>query len=350
MGYHIVLTRATDFETIKQQAAAGERPRHAMWALSQKLDATFHMPNDETILPIDRMRSRLIGEPALWALARRLSEQLTSQDVVYCTGEAIGIPLATLCANRLDRPRIVVFIHGIHRPRARTSLFLFQSAQHIDLFITNCQSQINVLRQFIKVPDSKIVFLAEQTDTQFFTPGVPSPGKRRPTIVSVGLERRDYRLLARATADLDVDVRISGFSADIRPLNRSFPRTLPANMQQSFYSWTDLVQLYRDADLMVLPLFETPETSGVTTLMEAMACACPIIASRTQGLADYLKHSNAIVSVEPGDLQQLRQAIVQGLAQPGELKAQAGCAYQLAQKEYNSERHVEVLATQLVLV
>jgi glycosyltransferase involved in cell wall biosynthesis len=350
MSYHIVLTRSIDFETIEQQATAGERPRHVMWALSQKLDATYHAPQAETILPIDRVRSRLIGEPALWALARRLSEQLTSQDVVYCTGEAIGIPLATLCANRPDRPRIVVFIHGIHRPRARASLLLFQSAQHIDLFITNCQSQIDVLRQFAKVPESKILFLAEQTDTQFFTPGTPSPGKSRPLIVSVGLERRDYRLLARAIADLDVDVRISGFSADVRPSGRSFPRTMPANMQQDFYSWTDLVQLYRDADLMVLPLFETPETSGVTTLMEAMACACPIIASRTQGLADYLKHSTAIVSVEPGNLQQLRAAIVQGLAQPRELKTQANRAYELAQKEYNSERHVEVLATQLVLV
>ncbi len=350
MGYHIALTRAIDFERIEQEAAAGQSPRHSMWALSQRLDATLHMPIEEAILPIDQLRSRLIGEPALWALARRLSEQLTANDVVYCTGEAIGIPLAALCSHRIDRPKIVVFINGIHRPRARTSLILFQSARYIDLFVTNCQAQIDVLQNFLKVPSSKIIFLSEQTDTQFFTPGAPSPEKRRPTIVSVGLERRDYRILARATADLEVDVRISGFSRDVRPLRRSFPQTMPTNMNQRFYAWKDLVQLYRDADMVVVSLFETQETSGVTTLMEAMSCGCPVIASRTRGLQDYLNHPEAIAIVEPGNLPQLRQAILYWLEHPQSAKAQAERGYQLAQKYYTSERYIEVLAAQLVLV
>ena len=51
-------------------------------------------------------------------------------------------------------------------------------------------------------------------------------------IVSVGLEQRDYRTLAAATADMDVDVKISGFSEDAEVLQRSFPDVLPANMSR----------------------------------------------------------------------------------------------------------------------
>ncbi|MEM5838768.1 hypothetical protein AAHH59_10735, partial [Pediococcus acidilactici] len=56
--------------------------------------------------------------------------------------------------------------------------------------------------------------LPDQTDTIFFRPSPASLDKPRPVIASVGLEKRDYRTLAAATSDLDVDVKISGFSRD----------------------------------------------------------------------------------------------------------------------------------------
>ena len=82
--------------------------------------------------------------------------------------------------------------------------------------------------------------LLEQTDTQFFTPRPVSGEKKRQTVVSVGLEKRDYRLLAAATADLNVDVKISGFSKDAKALSQAFPDTMPENMSRKFYSWPDL--------------------------------------------------------------------------------------------------------------
>jgi hypothetical protein len=71
--------------------------------------------------------------------------------------------------------------------------------------------QADFLRSYLAIPESRILVLLEQTDTQFFTPGPVSGEKKRQTVVSVGLEKRDYRLLAAATADLDVEVKISVF-------------------------------------------------------------------------------------------------------------------------------------------
>jgi hypothetical protein len=93
--------------------------------------------------------------------------------------------------------------------------------------MVNARPQTDFLRSYLAIPESPILVLLKQTDTQFFTPGTVSGEKKRQTVVSVGLENRDYRLLAAATADLDVDVKISGFSKDAKALSQAFLDTMP---------------------------------------------------------------------------------------------------------------------------
>ncbi len=347
MKYHLALGRKWDLEGISHEAQAGKRPRHTMWALSQQLGATIHEPGSDPVLPIDRMRAKIIGQPEHWALARRLSSQLTSDDLIYCTGEDVGIPIATLCGAHPNRPKIATFIHTINRPRGWMALKLFRIADRIDLFVSGVYPQADFLRRYLKLPSNRLCMLTEQTDTTFFTPGLASPDKRRPIIASVGLEKRDYRTLAEVTCDLDVDVKISGFSQDVRALAQSFPKVMPDNMSCRFYEWPELVQLYRDADLVVVSLLETKDSAGITALLEAMSCRRPVVATRTQGLAEYLTTPGAVTSVYPKDAAGLRQAIVRLLNNPQEAEAQAQQGYELVLKQYSSEQFVEALATRL---
>jgi glycosyltransferase involved in cell wall biosynthesis len=350
VNYHLALGRPTDLESIASDAIAGICPRHVMWAFSQRLGATVHQPGAEPVLPLDRIRSKIAGRPEHWALARALSEQLTSDDLIYCTSEDAGIPVAALCGAKPNRPKIVVFIHNIDRPRGRVALKLFRLAERTDLFVTNARPQFDFLRRYLRLPESRIHTLPEQTDTTFFTPGPPSPDKRRPVIASAGLEMRDYRTLAEATQDLDLDVKISGFSRDARASARAFPKTLPANMSRRFYSWPELVQLYRDADAVAVSLTDSKFCAGLTTLLEAMACRRPVVVTRTRGLADYLATPGTVTTVNPGDPACLRQAIVNLLNNPQEAQAQAQRGYELTVKLHNSERYVEALTAQLALL
>jgi glycosyltransferase involved in cell wall biosynthesis len=157
----------------------------------------------------------------------------------------------------------------------------------------------------------------------------------------VGLEKRDYRILAKATSDLNLDVKISGFSQDVRALAKSFPPVLPANMSRRYYEWTELVQLYRDANIVVVSLFESIDSAGVTTLLEAMSCGRPVISTRTKGLADYLQMPETVITIKPGDLAGLRQAIDHLLNNPQIAEKQGKQAYELATADHNSEKHVE---------
>lgn len=347
MKYHLALGRQWNLESIARDARAGKRPGHAMWALSQRLGAAIHEPGADPVLPVDRMRARIMGRPEHWALARRLSSQLTSDDLIYCTGEDVGIPIATLCGAKPDRPKVVVFIHTLTRPRGLLALKLFNCLERIDLFVTNVRPQADFLRSYLGVPSDRIYMLPEQTDTTFFTPGPADANKRRPIIASVGLEKRDYRILAEVTQDLDVDVKISGFSQDVRALARSFPKIMPDNMSCRFYEWHELVQLYRDADLVVVSLLKTKDSAGITTLLEAMSCRRPVVATRTEGLMDYLQTPGTVTSVNPYDPVGLRRAIVSLLNNPQQAEAQAQRGYELVLKQYNCEQFIDLLATRL---
>jgi hypothetical protein len=343
--YHLAFGRSLDLEAYAVDAQRGLRPGHVMRDLRLEIVATTYGPSADRILPIDRARATLICTPAQWALARQLAERLGPDDVVYCNGEDIGIPLAALCKGRADRPRMAIFFHSANRPRVRAMLRLFGLRKAIDVFVSNTTPQFEQLRQSVgNLPQQRWCYLPEQTDTDFFSPGPPTPGKRRPMIASVGLEKRDYRILAQVTADRHLDVRISGFSSDVRPLRKSFPDVMPTNMKRGFYEWPDLVQLYRDADIVVISLFESLDSAGITTLMEAMACGRPIICTRTQGLADYLGDNDVVATVEPGDVVGLDAAIGRLLADPQAALQMGERARARAVRGHSSRPYVEALA------
>ena len=347
MNYHLALGKLWDFAAFDRDARAAKGPRHVLWTLAQRLGAEVHMPGGDPIRPFDKVRAKIAGGPRHWAMARKLAGRLDGDDLVYCSGEDVGIPVAALCGARRDRPKIVVYFHNITRARGRAALRLFRVADRIDLFVTGAPMQADFLRGKLHLSEDRFFFLTEQTDTRFFTPGPASAEKRRPIIASAGLERRDYRTLAEATRNLDVDVRVTGYSKDAAVMARAFPETLPANMSVRYYEWPELVQLYRDADLVAISLFENKYTGGINTFMEAMSCRRPVIVTRTEGLRDYVETPGIVTTVEPGDPAGLRKAIVHLLEHPEEAKAQAQRGYEIALERHNSERWVEEFSTRL---
>ncbi|MEG4328217.1 hypothetical protein [Microcoleus sp. herbarium5] len=187
MKYHLALGRKIDLDGIDRDAKLGKCPRHVLRTLRDRLNATVHAPDGETISLSDKLRSKISSKPEHWAAARKLSKQVSSDDVIFCNGGDIGVPVAAVCGQLPDRPKIVVFFHNIDRPRGRLALKLFGLADKIDVFIVNARPQINFLRSYLAILESRILVLLEQTDTQFFTPGPASGEKKRQTVVSVGL-------------------------------------------------------------------------------------------------------------------------------------------------------------------
>lgn len=351
MKYHILLSRHFDLERFEQEALMDKSPRHTLRTLSQKLNAIVHDPSEymACVTTSDRILSKLTGgsQPQHWAMARTLAPKLTGDDIVFCIGEDSGYPIAAMCESQ-DRPKIAVLIHNANRPRSRLAMKLFKLAHRIDLFMTNTASKADFLRQYLNIPSQRVYLLDEQTDTLFFTPGPQSGNKKRPIVGSGGLEQRDYQTLAKATQDMDVDVKVCAVSPTAQTYSDTFPEVLPQNMTCDYYDWRGLRQLYRDSDVVVISLKPHNFQAGFATLFEAMACRRPVVMTRTPGLAEKFADAGVILGVEPGDAIGMEKAIIYLLEHPNEAEAIAQRGYELVQQYYNSEQYVKILTEKLI--
>jgi glycosyltransferase involved in cell wall biosynthesis len=347
MRYHIALNSNCDLEEIVNKAKAGKRPLHVMWDISQILGAKIHQSESVQVLLIDKILAKIIGEPSDWALARQLSLQLNEEDIIFCNGEQLGIPIATLCYSLPRRPKIITLVNNLNRPRGRLVLKLLNIKDKIDLFLTCTNSQVEFLRNYLHLPENRIHHICSQPaiDTSFFTPGEASYKKIRPLIASGGLEKRDYLTLANALQNLDVDVKVCAFSPNASKLKSSFPKVMPSNMSCDFYEMHDLVQLYRDSDLVVLSLLENNYEAGLTTLFEAMACQRPVIVTRSSqtGIINQLIDSGIVTGVNLGDSVDLQEAVIKILNDSERAKQQVEQGYEMILKQFNHNSYIQEL-------
>ena len=318
----------------------------AISMLAKELDATMHAPSDGPLTFLDSLFAKLAGPRQLWAMARKISRQVTARDVVFCGTEAGGLQVGSVCSGLSAKPRLGMFVHNLDRPRGRLALKLFGIRRNTELLLACSDVQTTFLRRFLGVNESQVKFVWDHTDIAFFSPGPASTTKKRPLIVSVGLEQRDYQTLAAATHDMDVDVKISGFSEDAAVLRRTFPSEMPGNMSRKFYEWQDLVQLYRDADVVVVSVHENKYAAGVQSLMEGMACGRPVVATATTGLKGYLQ-DDVVLRFPPGDAQALRAAIERTLNDPVAAGERARRGLQLAHERHSIDRYVAQIADEL---
>lgn len=368
---HIALSKPLNFPSILAEAEADRAPSHILLNLAQRLPVTFHIPGapplfadpahpprmphclaPETPLPAptlsDKLHGRLFPTPALWAHARQILASTSPTDTIYCTGEDIGLPLATLAKKLKNPPKITTFIHNLNRPRAKALLALHHPLKHIHTFFSNTPLQLDFLRSK-KIPQNRLLLLPEQIDTHFFRP--PAPDTRHPTpdtplLVSVGLEQRDYKTLATATHDLPIHVKISGFSKDARAMANAFPDPLPQNMTRQFYDWPALRDLYHHATLVIVPLFSNRYCAGLTAFLEAAACNVPTIITATPGLTPLLPQ-NACLTVPPHNPEALRTAIQSLLENPQRAAALATNAHTWLHAEHTPTHFLNTLLPHL---
>ena len=343
MKYHIILTKEAAERIKKESTRRNNVPRSDLKLLANNLNASLIEQKACQVKSIDRVCAKLAGTAENWAYARFLTSQLNPNDVVFCPGEEIGIPLVAAFSFYQKRPKIVIWFHRITGLRTRIVLKLLNIAKFTDLAVVNTRPNQKFLQEYLKFTDERVFFLRHSIDSSYFTAKTGLSPKNRPLIISVGLEQRDYRPLAQATAALDVDVKVAGFSQFFSRQAKAFPKVMPSNMTNKKYQLPELLQLYHDADIAVICLKENDGAAGITALLEAMSCKKPVICMRTRGLAEYLTDEKAVITVEPGDAAGLQRAILYLLNNPEEAKIRAERAYKIIQEKHNLVSQVEQL-------
>jgi glycosyltransferase involved in cell wall biosynthesis len=292
--------------------------------------------------------------------------------IVFADGEHVGIPLAIALAARGRRStRLLILGHFVDKRWKMALLWLATRLTPEGTLILHSNSQAARVKRVLSRGWEAVV-LPYQVDTEFWrAEGCATVRDRVPLIVSAGSENRDYQTLVEAVRGLDVRVRIAAGSHWAR--TNATASELPANVEfiRETLSFMELRALYAEADVVVVPLLEGTNQAGVTTILEAMSMARPVVVSATEGqrevvtgpfvtsageapdlTADRGPHRFGLdangedsgLYVPPGDAGALRAAIIRLLAEPERAARMAASAREEAVSHFRVEQFADRFA------
>lgn len=242
---------------------------------------------------------------------------LRSSDVVYCHTEHEYLAAALVLLPWRNRPLLVgqtiwLFDSWEAQPRWRRRLCKTLLGR-VDLMIANARPNLESGRRLSA--RSEHVYLPFGS-SRAFDHVTRSPG--RPDVLSVGNDRaRDWDTFADAMGTLpNLTARVA-----------SKARVLVGGHDVSRPTRTvaELRELYGGATLLVAAVKENSYASGITAILEAVACRTPVIATRTGGLDEYFDDSE-VTFVRPGSAVELAQAVEAVRADPQGAAERAGRA------------------------
>jgi glycosyltransferase involved in cell wall biosynthesis len=218
-------------------------------------------------------------------------------DVILTDGEHIGIPLALLMKVFGSRVAHVTIGHRLSASKKRPFFRWLRVHSHISRIALHSRRQYELAIDELGLPSDKLALLPYQADTNFWTPQVV-PEERM--ICSAGLEFRDYPTLVKAVEGLDVKVVIGAASHWSKRRNTAADAQPAANVQVDRFDYFALRDLYSRAAIVVVPLDDVDFQAGITTILEAMAMAKPVVVTHSIGQTDVVEDRRQITrGVQP---------------------------------------------------
>jgi glycosyltransferase involved in cell wall biosynthesis len=228
-------------------------------------------------------------------------------DTLLCWDERVGVP-AALSARPGKEPRIATGVIWLTDRRSPSATRLAREGLKKAYRVWAASSaQLPVLERRFGVHKSRLAHLLFGVDDEFFFPSTPETSSGVPTVCSAGNDRdRDYPTLFRAFADVNrthPDARLN--------VATRWPLVIDPRMGTLLgeLSHTRLRSEYQSSDVVVIPTRPNLHVSGITAILEAMACGKPVIASDTAGMRDYVTHRENGLLVPPSDPDAMARAI-----------------------------------------
>jgi glycosyltransferase involved in cell wall biosynthesis len=274
----------------KAAADAGNAPRKDYMVLQAALQADVLDRAGIRRSRVARLLSRVAGTACAQAwLAFTLRRRYRA---IVSDGEHIGIPLAVLLKLVGSRTAHVTIGHRITAAKKRPFFRWLRVHTHMSQIALHARRQHELATRDLGIPANRLALIPYQVDPDFWRPQ-PHVTEER-LICSAGLEFRDYPTLARAVDGLDVRVVIGAASHWSKRRNTAANAAPQTNVQVSRFDYLALRGLYAQSMLVVVPLDDTDFQAGVTTILEAMAMAKPVVVTHSWGQTDVVEDRRAI--------------------------------------------------------
>jgi len=295
----------------RRDVLAGDEPdtqlHGALYLHEHGIEVAFHDP-----LLTRRALPRPLARLAWTARELTVPVEVGRTDVVF-TPLAALLPLAAR-ARALPVVAINFGLNLIWRraspPRRSLLRASLRSAARV---VCLGESQRTELVETAHLDPRRVLTLPIPVDDRYFAPATG----RGDSVLAVGKDlARDYGTLLAATASLPAEVRIVAHPRNLTglvpPANALVLRDLPYASLRAEYGRAACVVLPQRSDAYPFG----SEGGGLTALLEAMACARPVVATERAILHDYVEDGVEAILVPPEDPQALRAAVERVLGDP----------------------------------
>ncbi|MGE5597681.1 MAG: glycosyltransferase family 4 protein [Hyphomicrobiales bacterium] len=318
-------------------------------------------------------RAKLFGPHVRQAW--RAAGRVEPGDIVFADGEHNGIPLLVSLALRRRRPeRVVMLGHLLTRRWKLAMLALATRLGPGGVLAVHSVEQATAARRWLG-RRWRIQLLPYQVDTDYWRRTEPAPAADPPLVVAVGSENRDYDTLVRAVDGLPLRVVIAAGSHWARSVAGT--ATLPTNVdyRSDPLPFAELRELYARAALVVVPVHDVANQSGVTVILEAMSMGLPVVVTASRGqrecitgplvhgdgaldpaatanrgphlFGDHASRDTTGFYVPPGDPAALRSAIEWLIAHPALAAPYGEAGRRAACRHFGIERYTAWFAREL---
>jgi len=324
-----------------EAVAAGEAPDTSLLGLNHfgdlGIEAWVHEPRL-------RRRDRRSG------LRHRLTWNLRELTLPWELGDADAAvtPLANLfplVARVRRRPRVLLVSYHLVAAYDRSSparrRLLAASVRSAAAVACIAEAGRERLLERTGAAPARVHTVLLGVDERYWTPAPPADGGY---VLTVGRDlARDYETFCRAVEGLPTRAILVAKRANLEGVR------VPANVEVRLdISPAEVRDLYAGAACVVVPIrregfrFGT-ENSGTIALLEASACARPLVVTERAYLTDYLRPETAL-AVPPEEPEALRAAIARVLADRPLAATLSSSARRLVEAEHTTGRFAARLA------
>ncbi len=174
--------------------------------------------------------------------------------------------------------------------------FIFST---VDVVFVSSSHEIDIYSKRLNKPEKHFKFLPFHTNIMD-----PRIMKRGNYILSAGRTERDYKVLADAVKNTDLEVIIVSDEHNVKDI--SFPTNVKVLVNVPYSKYLDLLYNCR---LVVVPLKRVVKSTGQVVFLEAMATGKPVIVTETVGTKDYIQSGVNGILVPPDNPISLKEAI-----------------------------------------
>jgi glycosyltransferase involved in cell wall biosynthesis len=231
-------------------------------------------------------------------------------EVVFSDGEHLAIPLGVALSGRRRGVRHLALGHHL-TTRFKPFLLHRLRAAGIDRILVHSRLQAAIAVERLRLDEDRVAFVPYYADARFWRPSGTSEGS---DVLAVGREHRDYTTLGAAVEGLPVKVHIASGSLHSPGAVCRVPPAFPENVHVGMLGLRELREAYESCAVVVVPLQPNDFQAGITTILEAMAMARPVVVTATAGQRDVVVDGETGVLVPPDDPQALREALRRLLA------------------------------------